>query len=185
MRGQPCGGEGKYIDLARAKTNPAVMSVLMGITGGASMNMGIDGNLGNQAVNAGSKNSSLSGLLGQKKQKGDAPPAYLNYLFFDTEMRYKYGGFVQMSEAAYEDGSNTAHERLSQEVVADEAGYFYIYLSNDSEKGSEAFFDDFTIMTSESYIVQMVDYYPYGMQSRNIVRTADKPTKDLFQEDRA
>jgi hypothetical protein len=56
-----------------------------------------------------------------------APPAFLNYLFFDREMNYKYGGFVQMSQAAREDGTNVPHEKLSQEVVADEAGYFYIY----------------------------------------------------------
>jgi hypothetical protein len=39
---------------------------------------------------------------------------------------------VQMSEAAWEDGTNRPHERLYQEVVAGEPGYFYIYLSNDS-----------------------------------------------------
>ena len=78
-----------------------------------------------------------------------------------------------------------AHERLAQEVVAEEPGYFYIYLSNDSNTGSEAFFDDFTIMTSESYIVQQIDYYPYGMVAREFRRLGDKATNDLFQEDRA
>ncbi|KEO71677.1 hypothetical protein [Anditalea andensis] len=102
---------GKYIDLA--KTNPAVMSVLMGLTGGNATGLGIDGNGVAQTGSLAGGNKGLSGLLGGKKQKGDAPPAYLNYLFFDTEMRFKYGGFVQMSEAAYEDRSNTAHERLS------------------------------------------------------------------------
>ncbi|MFD2034506.1 RHS repeat-associated core domain-containing protein [Belliella marina] len=119
--------------------------------------------------------------MSKKDNKADAPPAYLNYLFFDSEMNYKYGGFVQMSEAAREDGTSKPHEKLSQEVVANEAGYFYIYLSNDSNTGSEAFFDDFTIMTSESYIVQQIDYYPYGMIARNNVRTGDKTTNDLFQ----
>jgi hypothetical protein len=77
----------------------------------------------------------MFGIPGQ-----EAPPAF----FFDREMNYKYGGFpprrtsVQMSQAAREDGTNVPHEKLSQEVVADEAGYFYIYLSNDSQTGSEA-----------------------------------------------
>jgi uncharacterized protein YdaL len=105
----------------------------------------------------------------------------LEWLFF------KYGGFVQMSEAAWEDGTNRPHERLYQEVVAGEPGYFYIYLSNDSPQGmeSEAFFDDFSVQTSESYIVQTIDYYPYGLISVNHVRTGDKPTNELFQEGRA
>ena len=94
-----------------------------------------------------------------------------------------------MSNAAREDGSNVAHEKLSQQVVAEEAGYFYIYLSNDSNTGSEAFsrgklgtsFDDFTIQTSESYIVQQIDYYPYGMVARDFKRLGEKHTNDLFQ----
>jgi len=86
-----------------------------------------------------------------------------------------------MSNAAREDGSNVSHERLAQEVIAEEAGYFYIYLSNDSNTGSEAFFDDFTIMTSESYIVQQTDYYPYGLIAKNWTRVGEKATKDLFQ----
>jgi RHS repeat-associated protein len=86
-----------------------------------------------------------------------------------------------MSQAAREDGTNVPHEKLSQEVVADEAGYFYIYLSNDSQTGSEAFFDDFSIQTLESYIVQQTDYYPYGLISKNWTRQGEKATKDLFQ----
>lgn len=65
--------------------------------------------------------------------------------------------------------------------MAEEPGYFYIYLSNDSQTGSEAFFDDFTIMTSESYIVQQIDYYPYGMVAREFRRLGDKATNVLFQ----
>jgi RHS repeat-associated protein len=76
---------------------------------------------------------------------------------------------------------NVPHEQLSQQVVAEEAGYFYIYLSNESNTGSEAFFDDFSIQVSESFIVQQIDYYPYGLIARNVARTTDKQTKDLFQ----
>jgi hypothetical protein len=143
--------------------------------------MGIDGGLNTSLNSLGSEPRGLSGLLTSKKEIGDAPPAYLNYLFFDMKMNYKYGGFIQMSNKAREDGSNVSHERLAQEVVAEESGYYYIYLSNDSNTGSEAFFDDFTIMTSESYIVQQTDYYPYGLIAKNWTRVGEKATKDLFQ----
>ncbi|MDQ3396139.1 MAG: hypothetical protein M3512_18795, partial [Bacteroidota bacterium] len=103
-------------------------------------------------------------------------------LFFDREMNFKNGGFVQMSEAGLEDGTNKAHEKLSQEFIAEEPGYVYIYLSNDGSVGSgEVFFDDFSIMSSESYIVQTIDYYPYGLVASNWVRQGEKATKDLFQ----
>jgi RHS repeat-associated protein len=38
---------------------------------------------------------------------------------------------------------------------------------------------------SESFIVQQIDYYPYGMVAREFRRLGDKATNDLFQEDRA
>jgi hypothetical protein len=130
---------GKYIDIAEAKRDPAIMAVLMAITAADPVAMGIDGGLAASANTLGAESGGLAGLLTSSKEVGDAPPAFLNYLFFDSEMNYKYGGFVQMSNNAREDGSNVPHEQLSQQVVAEEAGYFYIYLSNESQTGSEAF----------------------------------------------
>ena len=101
-------------------------------------------------------------------------------------MNYKDGGFVQMTEAAREDGSNVSHEKLSAEFIAEEPGYLYIYLSNEGNLGGgEAFFDDFDITTIHSYIVQTIDYYPYGLVASNWQREGEKATKDLFQEGRA
>jgi hypothetical protein len=88
---------------------------------------GIDGNLSSVSSRLTGKDQGIAGLLVGKESRKDAPPAYLNYLFFDKEMNYKYGGYTQMSEAAYEDGTDRSHERLFQEVVAEEPGYFYIY----------------------------------------------------------
>ena len=65
--------------------------------------------------------------------------------------------------------------------LGEEPGYFYIYLSNDGTEGGEAYFDDFSILTLESYIVQQTDYYPYGLVARNFVRAGEKETKELFQ----
>ncbi|REG78506.1 DUF6443 domain-containing protein [Algoriphagus antarcticus] len=172
---------GKYLDIGEAKRNPAVMAVLMAITAADPVAMGIDGALTASAKMIGTESVGMAGLLTSSKDVGDAPPAFLNYLFFDREMNYKYGGFVQMTNSAREDGTNVPHEKLAQEVVAEEPGYFYIYLSNESQTGSEAFFDDFSIMTSESYVVQQTDYYTYGMIAKNWTRIGEKATKDLFQ----
>ncbi|NJN26348.1 MAG: hypothetical protein HC819_10395 [Cyclobacteriaceae bacterium] len=73
------------------------------------------------------------------------------------------------------------HEKLANEVVAQEPGYLYIYLSNEGQKGDEAYFDDLKLTVSESFIVQTTDYYPYGMVAKNWVRTGEKETKDIFQ----
>jgi len=77
---------GKYIDIAEAKRNPAIMAVLMAVTVANPLTMGVDGALAKAATKATAGKASLAGLMGSKEENGDAPPAYLNYLFFDREM---------------------------------------------------------------------------------------------------
>lgn len=167
---------GKYIGAKEAKNNPALLALALQMTNPA---IALEGAIG--PVTQQSQQSFAALLAGKSKDK-NAPPAFLNYLFFDREMNYKTGGFVQMTEAAREDGSDVPHEELSQEIVMEEAGYLYVYLSNEgAPQEGEAYFDDFTIQTSESYIVQSVDYYPYGLAARNWIRQGEKATKDLFQ----
>ncbi|MCR9013736.1 hypothetical protein [Aquiflexum gelatinilyticum] len=64
-------------------------------------------------------------------------------------------------------------------------GYFYIYLSIDSNVGSYAFFrkigttfDDFSIQVPESFIVQPTDYYPFGLVAKTYIRVGEKATKN-------
>jgi RHS repeat-associated protein len=56
----------------------------------------------------------------------------------------------------------------------------YVYLSNESATPSEVFFDNFTVSVSESQLVQLIDYYPYGMVSSQWERTGEKLTCELF-----
>ena len=130
---------GKYLDFQNKKTDPTLMALSLAMAATNPAAPGIDGNLSTAASRISGTEQGLAGLLIGKEEKNDAPPAYLNYLFFDKEMNYKYGGFKQMTEAAYEDGTDRAHERLYQEVVAEEPGYFYIYLSNDGTEGGDAY----------------------------------------------
>jgi hypothetical protein len=71
------------------------MAVLMAITAADPIEMGIDSVLDVSVKSIGSESGGLAGLLTSKKEIGDEPPAYLNYLFFDREMNYKYGGFPE------------------------------------------------------------------------------------------
>ena len=111
-RGRAVGEVGKYLDLREAKVNPALMAIALSLAGVSPGSLGVDGNLSTAAGAWDAADQSLTGLLVGKEKCGDAPPAYLNYLFFDKEMNYKYGGYTQMTEEAYEDGSNREHERL-------------------------------------------------------------------------
>ena len=85
------------------------MAKLMGLTGGNPASFGVVGDIAARMANTGYETGGLAGILSKKDDNRDAPPPYLNYLFFDGEMNYKYGGFVQMSEEAREDGTFKSH----------------------------------------------------------------------------
>src|SRR5690554_490681 len=85
---------------------------------------------------------------------------YLNILHFDESLELLDTAYVLVTAAAKEDAQ--AHEKLSEEIVVQQPGYVYIYLSNDNEQPLEVFFDDFTVEHAHSAIVQTDDYYPFG-----------------------
>ncbi|ELR73005.1 hypothetical protein C900_00507 [Fulvivirga imtechensis AK7] len=101
-----------------------------------------------------SNNMLLSGTSSDTR-----PAAYLNYIMFDRNMKpYKHGHAQITSQSFY-------HRRISLEgVVAEKSGFVYIYLSNESDSPLPVFFDDMKITLREHPVVQMNDYYPFGLQ---------------------
>ena len=87
----------------------------------------------------------------------DIPKAYLTFMFFDKEYVLQYGGFQQVSES----GENT-FEKLELDFVADQQGYLYIYVANETEENLNVYFDDLLIQHIEYPVVQSDDYYPFG-----------------------
>src|SRR5205085_1771084 len=63
-----------------------------------------------------------------------------------------------------ENGQQVAHERLfSPDIVIDKPGYVYIYLSNEELSPVEVYFDDMKVEQVKGPVVQMDDYYPFGL----------------------
>jgi RHS repeat-associated protein len=109
----------------------------------------------------------MSDVIDKNGENGAAPRAYLNWLFFDRRMRLKDFGFERVSETAREYGQDTMHQRLEVSVPIKEAGYVYLYLSNDTHALGgpmiEVYFDDFEVKHTKSRLVQCQDYYPFGL----------------------
>ncbi|EON78077.1 hypothetical protein ADIS_1274 [Lunatimonas lonarensis] len=85
----------KYLDIRQTKVNPAMVAIAMAMAGSSPAGVGVDGALPTQSRVATGDGNGLAGLLTGKQQRADAPPAYLNYLFFDKEMNYQYGGYPE------------------------------------------------------------------------------------------
>lgn len=103
-----------------------------------------------------------------------APEAYLNYLVFDDyyNLIAAQTGYQQISEAAKENGSDVAHEKLEHTLNISESGYVYIYLSNEEDSPIDVFFDDFTVTQHHTPIVSKDDYYPFGLTFASYNRPA-------------
>ena len=69
------------------------------------------------------------------KSDDGIPKAYLNYIFFDKEMKYKKGGFAQVSEKA-----NGDFEELSLNFIPDQEGYIMVFTSNQTADNTDVFF---------------------------------------------
>ena len=76
-------------------------------------------------------NSGL-GIVGlQGNNDTNVPSAYVNYLFFDTDMVYKRGGFKPIEASA-----DMAQQRIFlEDEIMEEAGYVYAYVSMESARG--------------------------------------------------
>jgi RHS repeat-associated protein len=121
------------------------------------------------------------GVLNTSGSSG-GPKAYLNYLFFDRNFAFKNGGYKRLSAAPKETGQDVAHERLFfDNLVITEAGYLYIYLSNENETPVEVFFDDFKVEHIQSPVVQADDYYPGGLTFNSYNRENSVENKNLYQ----
>jgi RHS repeat-associated protein len=100
------------------------------------------------------------------ERSGDtAPKAYLNYIFMDREMNEssRQAAAWQITTQGAEHGQDRRHDFLSLTFKAKEAGFLYIYVSNDNPQPVEVYFDDFKVEHIKSPVVQQDDYYPFGL----------------------
>ncbi|MEM7110687.1 MAG: RHS repeat-associated core domain-containing protein, partial [Bacteroidota bacterium] len=132
--------------------------------------------------------SPLGMVTASDTKEEHVPEAYLNYILMDTLGVFIEAGFIQMTEAAREDGSITEHEKLELEHIASQDGYLYTFVSHESDQPKDVFFDDLTMTLSaadqlyffskdhlgstrvlirdDNSVVARYDYDVYGQQIR-------------------
>ncbi|MEO1054657.1 MAG: RHS repeat-associated core domain-containing protein, partial [Bacteroidota bacterium] len=101
---------------------------------------------------------------------GTGPQAYLNVLVFDEHFNFLYADVDRIDESAVETGTDVPHDKLMVETTIEQAGYVYIYLSNDNATPVEVYFDDFAVTHEQSPLIQSSDFYPFGLAFNSHVR---------------
>ena len=150
----------KYIDTDPQNWTPLLNNLIAAISipsGGIFIDGGQPGSLGNETL--------PFTPLDNDSEPGVAPKAYLNYIIMDRDFNNIIDmGAQPVTTAAREYGQNGTHERLFfDDIVVREAGYMYIYLSNEGEELVDVFFDDLKVEHVKSPVIQTNDYYPLGL----------------------
>jgi RHS repeat-associated protein len=115
-------------------------------------------------------NSNVGTLAGSFSRNTGSAKAYLFYVLLDANYNYaNQFGYAKVTSTA-----RTGFERLYLEVTlpANFNGYLYTYVANESKVSTaDVYFDDFSIVhkrnTSALQVVQVSDYYPFGLTSRS------------------
>src|SRR5690606_27588341 len=120
--------------------------------------------------------ASLPGFLLSDFQGPDKPSAFLNYILFDAD-------FVPIEAKSVPVGNapNTLHQISLPQIDVKELGHVFIYLSYDNESSHWVHFDDFRITYTESPVIQVNAYYPFGMAAYSWVRTGEYEAMERFQ----
>ncbi|MBT1689151.1 RHS repeat-associated core domain-containing protein [Dawidia soli] len=152
----------------------------MGNNGGPLVDGGSPGSLGGSAF-------PFPTFFNHQNEPGTGPKAYLNYLIFDRDFNYLDGGFERLTADGRETGAllpeGSGFDELSfaeGDIKIMEPGFVYIYFSNENDNRVEVFFDDFTVTHTKSPVVQVDDYYPYGLTFNSYQRENGLSQKYLF-----
>lgn len=169
------GGATYNSNLASIAAN--VSTVFGGVAGAAGDPGAINQNVGTAYVSP--------GMLGGHSGSTTAPSAYLNYVLFDKDYNPIQGKSFpitkvagQINPVSLDDGNGHSY------ITAQELGYIFIYLSYENintNTGTEVYFDDFTITVQESNVIQVNNYYPFGMQSYTWLREGETDNAYLYQ----
>lgn len=159
----------KYIDVDNADGNLAALitDIATQIASGAtSSGIVIDGG----SFSTSTSSFSFPGYAAQNtaNSTGSSPRAFLNWLVFDRDYNFLplKSGYkrIGVTSDPRETGQDVAHEHLfSPEITIDQAGYVYIFTSNEESTSIDVYFDDFKVTHIKSPAVQMDDYYPFGL----------------------
>jgi RHS repeat-associated protein len=154
----------KYLDPQSSNWSAALQALMAQVATGGNGTTVVDG--GSYSVSTSSFAFGLQSAQNTANSSEAGPKAYLNWLVFDRNYNFKLSksGYDRLSADPKERGQDVAHEKLfSPEIMIDEPGYIYIYLSNEEGTPLDVYFDNFKVEHVKFPVVQADDYYPFGL----------------------
>jgi RHS repeat-associated protein len=112
----------------------------------------------------------------------DYPKLFVNILLFDKDHNFIDAAWEQI-DGGEQVGTTpkAAHDYMSREVTVKEAGYAYVFISNENPTLVEFYVDDVAITHTPTNVIQYNEYYPFGLQtSTSWTREATKDNSYLY-----
>ena len=168
----------KYL-AATSTSNPtaSIASALIGAITGSTGTSNYEGVINGATVNS---DGSLVNALGNGVSSTE-PKAFINLMFL-TDDASEIGDFAYKQVTS---SSSNVHAilALDQAFEAPSAGYVVVYLSNESSLLTEVYFDNLKVTVNESKVIQVDDYYPFGLTYHSWKRSTGKENKlNTFQD---
>jgi len=95
------------------------------------------------------------------------PKAFVTIVFFDKDYNLIDAAWQQVSEVGAQTSGTVKqppHDLVTITAKAPEAGYAYVFLSNENPTMVDIYFDDVTFSFLPSPIVDVADYFPFGLR---------------------
>ena len=162
--------QGGYTDNGSVNNATILSALISSITGAAPS--------GTEASNISSAiNNNATSIFVGSSGNSSQPRAYLNYILFDKDFKFVDAGYNQVGN------TSGAHQQLMITKPVEQAGFIYIYLSNESNTTHDVYFDDLRITHTKSKILQEDHYYPGGATISALSSSAplSKPNRFKYQ----
>jgi RHS repeat-associated protein len=94
------------------------------------------------------------------------PKLFVNILLFDKDYNFLDAAWEQIDGGEQVGATpKAAHDLMSKEVTVKEAGYAYVFISNENPTLVEFYVDDVVITHTPTNVIQYNEYYPFGLQT--------------------
>ena len=170
----------KYRNLTGSANSTAFISALASAFGTSSA---ATGELGKLYTGLNNYASLVSG--GDHYEDDDAAPkAFVTIILFDKNYNLVDAAWDQISNTAEQVSGSVKsppiHDYMTKEITVSEAGYAYVFLSNEHPTDVDIYYDDVKFTHTPSPVIGVNDYYPFGLTFNSYIRENSLTNRYLY-----
>jgi|GEM_PF-5689280 len=125
------------------------------LLGAFALSAPAQGETGTPSAGINSWGSAEAGAFGDGTNDSSDPKAFVTILIFDKNYNFLDVAYSQL----------TSSGKMSAGYLAKEAGYAYLYISNEQAYQTDIYFDNVTMRYKAGPVLQQNEYYPFGLQT--------------------